>query len=127
VIARVLLADDDDGVRRALAGSLSRAGFEVLAVDDGAPAIAAGEHRLYDIIVADLNMSTVGGLDVVRHYKARFGIGVCCVILSGDDGDEVRDQCFAAGADDVIAKPTSPTELRRRLIAAALVLRDRAA
>jgi DNA-binding response OmpR family regulator len=127
VIARVLLADDDEMIRRALGNSLSRAGFEVIAVDDGAPAIEMADKTFFDIIIADLHMKTVGGVEVIKHYKDRYGIGICCVVLSGDDDAKTSAECYRAGADDVITKPTSPSELRRRLLTAALALRGRAA
>lgn len=127
MIARVLLADDDEMVRRALGNCLSRAGFEVIAVDDGAPAIAMADKSLFEFIIADLNMKTVGGAEVIRYYKDRYGIRICCIVLSGDDDPRISASCYRAGADDVIAKPITPSELRRRLLSAARALRGKAA
>lgn len=126
-MSRVLLADDDAMVRRAIGNSLVRAGFEVVAVDDGGPAIELSDKSSFDFIIADLNMRTVGGVEVIQHYKRKFGSAVCCVVLSGDDDPVVNASCFLAGADDVITKPTTTAELRRRLHAAASALRGRAA
>ena len=124
---RVLLADDDEMVRRAVGNALARAGFEVIAVDDGAPAIAMSDQAMFDFVIADLNMKTIGGVEVVKHYKRQFGKAVCCVVLSGDDDAAVNASCYLAGADDVIMKPATPSELRRRLLSAALALRLKAA
>ncbi len=124
---RVLLADDDHFVRRAIGNSLTRAGYDVTTVEDGAPAIAMSTMQPFDIVIADLNMTTVGGDAVVQHYKELFGMGVCCVVLSGEDDEGTCARCYAAGADDVITKPTTPSELRQRLMAAVLALRGRAA
>jgi DNA-binding response OmpR family regulator len=121
-LARVLVADDDAGVRRAMATSLTRAGFEVTAVDDGAPAIALAEASPFAIVLVDLNMKT-GGLVVIRHYKARFGAGVYCAVLSGADDDDTRAACAEAGADDVFCKPVPASVLRHRLTEVALALR----
>jgi two-component system cell cycle response regulator len=63
-LCRVLIADDDHGVRRSLATALSRAGFEVTAVDDGEPAIALAGSAAFDIVIVDLHMRT-GGLAVI--------------------------------------------------------------
>ena len=126
MIARVLLADDDEMVRRAIGNSLSRAGFEVIAVDDGAAAIAMSGKTLFDFVIADLNMKAVGGVEVIKHYKDLYGVRVTCIVLSGDDDAATAADCYRAGADDVIAKPTTPSELRRRLLSAALA-RGRAA
>jgi two-component system, OmpR family, response regulator RpaB len=117
----VLVADDEPGIRRAIESSLSRAGFEVTTVDDGAPAIALAE-RLFDIVLVDVHMKT-SGLAVVRHYKRRYGARVYCAVLSGADDDELRDACLEAGADEVFVKPVPASVLRRRLSEAVLALR----
>jgi CheY-like chemotaxis protein len=122
VLARVLVADDDPAVLRAMAASLVRGGFEVTTADDGAPAIALAETAVFDLVLVDLHMRTAG-LAVVRHYKQRLGTGVYCAVLSGDDDEATRASCLAAGADEVFVKPVPASLLRRRLAAAALALR----
>jgi two-component system, OmpR family, KDP operon response regulator KdpE len=124
-LARVLLADDDPGVLRGMEVSLSRAGFEVTAVDDGAPAIALAGSSVFELVVVDLHMKT-SGLAVIGHYKQRYGAGVYCAVLSGDDDEDTRETCLAAGADDVFVKPLLGSALRRRLTEAALALRAEA-
>ncbi len=123
--ARILFADDDELVRRAIGNSLVRAGYEVTTVDDGGPAIAMSDKAVFDFIIADLNMKLIGGVEVIRHYKRQFGSAVWCVVLSGDDDAAVSASCHLAGADDVITKPVSPSDLRKRLLA--LALRGKAA
>lgn len=116
--ARVLVVDDDEHILRAMATSLTRAGFDVTTADDGEPAIAMTER--FDLVVADYNMrSEATGADVVRHFKALHGASVTCFVLSGEDDPDTRDACLAAGATDVLLKPVSPIELRRRLSEAA--------
>lgn len=125
-VGRVLIADDDDGVRRSLEISLSRAGFDVTAVDDGEPAIELAGTAAFELVVVDLHMKT-SGLAVIAHYKQRYGAGVYCAVLSGEDDDETRAECHAAGADEVFCKPVPAIVLRRRLTEAALALRASAA
>ena len=116
--ARILVVDDDEHVLRAMATSLTRAGFEVTTACDGEPALAMTE--LFDVVVADYNMrSEATGADVVRHFKNLHGSSVTCFVLSGEDDPDTRDACLAAGATDVLLKPVSPVELRRRLSEAA--------
>lgn len=121
-LAHVLLADDDPGVRRAMVTSLSRAGFEVTAVDDGAPAIALAGSSPHAIVIVDLHMRT-GGLAVIRHYKQLYGTGVYCAVLSGEDDEDTRAACLEAGADEVFCKPVPASVLRHRLTEVALALR----
>jgi DNA-binding response OmpR family regulator len=122
MIARVLVADDDPGVQRSLSASLSRVGFEVTTVDDGAPAIALAGSSTFDLVVVDLHMAT-SGLSVVRHYKRCYGSRVYCAVLSGEDDDVTRAACLEAGADEVFVKPVPAAELRRRLTEAAATVR----
>ena len=110
---KILVVDDDEHILRAMATSLRRAGFEVFTADDGEPALAIMEP--FDIVVVDYNMkSEINGADVVRHFKAHRP-GITCFVLSGDDDPDTHDACMAAGAADVLLKPVSPVELRRRL------------
>ena len=116
---RALVADDDDAIRRALTTSLTRAGFVVTAVDDGAPAIALAETATFDMVIVDFNMKTVDGAEVVRHFKQRYGAAIYCAVLSGEDDDATRETCEQAGADELFQKPIAPGLLRQRLTEAA--------
>ena len=118
-LGRVLIADDDEGVRRSLEISLSRAGFEVTAVDDGEPAIALAGTAPFELVVVDLHMKT-SGLAVIAHYKQRYGAGVYCAVLSGEDDEDTRAACMEAGADEVFCKPVPASVLRHRLTEVAL-------
>jgi DNA-binding response OmpR family regulator len=118
---RVMIADDDPLIRRTLSSALARAGFDVCTAPDGDSAVRLAEVAVPDIAVLDLNMP-MGGLEVLRALKARHGAGMFVAILSGDDTETASAHCLAAGADAVLAKPISPVDLRRRLMAAATAL-----
>ena len=120
--AKVLVADDEPGIRRAIESSLTRAGFQVTTVDDGEPAIALAEQSAFEIVLVDVHMRT-SGLAVVRHYKRCYGTRVYCAVLSGADDEDVRGACLEAGADEVFVKPIPASVLRRRLSEAVLALR----
>lgn len=125
-LARVLVADDEPGVQRSLAASLSRVGFDVTTVGDGAPAIELADKAAFDIVLVDYHMAT-SGLAVVHHYKRCYGARVYCAVLSGEDDDSTRAACVEAGADEVFVKPIPASVLRRRLTEVALALRASAA
>jgi DNA-binding response OmpR family regulator len=118
---RVLIVDDDAFVRRSLTTVLQRAGFIVTTASEAVPAMQLTE--CFDAVIADFNMQTAMGDDVVRHFKARFGSQVYCVVLSGEDNEETSARCRDAGADSVMHKPTSPSELRRCLAEGLMTLR----
>lgn len=115
---RVMIADDDAMVRRTVSNALSRVGFDVCTAADGAAALKLAEVAPPDIALVDMNMPA-GGPELVTRLKAMYGQDVWVAVLSGEDPDEIRAFCLRAGADDVLVKPISPIELRRRLIAAA--------
>jgi DNA-binding response OmpR family regulator len=115
---RVLIADDDPMVRRTLSTALARVGFDVCTSPDGHAALRLAEVAPPDIALVDLNMP-MGGAELVGRLKTLHRGSIYVAVLSGDDVDEVRSICMAAGADEVFVKPISPIELRRRLVAAA--------
>jgi two-component system KDP operon response regulator KdpE len=119
---RVLVVDDDPAVCRAISTVLARDGFDVTTAADALPALDAAALAHPDIVVVDFNMPTCG-LEVVRQLKARSGDSVFIAVLTGDDHEQMRADCLAAGADAVLIKPIAPTELRRRLTAAAVALK----
>ena len=118
---RVLIVDDDDGIRRSLASALARSGFEVATANDGAPALRLAEVATPDIVVVDYNMPT-GGIQVVRTLKQRHGNAIYVAVLTGEDDALTQNMCHEAGADAVLTKPVSLGELRRLLTAAAISL-----
>ena len=118
---RVLLVDDDDGIRRTLASALARSGFDVQTANDGAPALRLADVATPDIVVVDYNMPT-GGIAVVRALKQRHGNAIYVAVLTGEDDPVTRTVCRDAGADAVLIKPVGINELRRVLTAAAIAL-----
>jgi DNA-binding response OmpR family regulator len=121
--ARVLVVDDDDHVRRAIAVMFARAGFEVDTADDGEPACTMTRDGHYDLVVVDFHMRTVRGDEVVRQVKERHGATTYCAVLTASDDEVTRKTCRAAGADAFFAKPTRPSLLKHQLIAAVPALR----
>lgn len=120
---RVLVVDDDPILRRAIEKVLAREGFDVFTAEDAAPALATAAAKQPDLAVVDYNMPTCG-LTVVRELKARYGDSIFVAVLTGEDSEQMRARCLGAGADAVLIKPIAPTELRRRLVAAALALKS---
>src|SRR4051794_6198226 len=111
---RVLVVDDDDAVRRALAHALTRDGYETAVAADGAAALeslAAGRH---DAVVLDILMPEPNGLEVCRRLRAG---GDRTPILMRPPRALAPDRAAGldAGADDYLAKPFALEELRARI------------
>ena len=110
----MLVAEDDRQVREALDRILQFEGYEVIAVNDGAAALAAIDRHDPDVLVLDVMMPLVDGLDVCRRLRAR---GDRRPVLMLTARDEVSDRVAGldAGADDYLPKPFDLEELLARL------------
>jgi two-component system response regulator MprA len=112
--ARVLVAEDDRGVRESLRRGLRFEGYDVLAVCDGAEALAEAERLPPDVVVLDVMMPNLDGLAACRLLRSRFAD---LPILMLTARHEVRDRVAGldAGADDYLVKPYAMAELAARL------------
>ncbi len=110
----VLVVDDDHGVRRALALGLGATGLAIREAADGSAALHEIERRLPDIVVLDVAMPGMSGIEVLRRLRAD-GRSIPVCMLSARDEVEDRVIGLAAGADDYVVKPFSVTELSARI------------
>jgi two-component system response regulator MprA len=110
---RVLVVDDDPGVRSAIARAL-RVDYDVDEAADGAEALAHHSSAPSDAIVLDLLMPEVGGLDVCRTLRRR-GDAVPVLVVTARDAVDDRIEGLDAGADDYLVKPFAIEELRARV------------
>jgi DNA-binding response OmpR family regulator len=114
VVTTVLVVDDDATVREVVATYLRRDGLEVIEADDGSAALSVDSEHDPDLVVLDLMLPGLDGLEVFRRLRARRG-GIPVVMLTarGDEDDRVLG--LEIGADDYVAKPFSPRELVLRV------------
>src|SRR3954463_16774677 len=112
--ARVLVVDDDPQLREALTRALELDGYAVTTASNGAQALEAISARRPDVVVLDVMMPYVGGLDVCRTLRERKDRLPILVLTARDEvGD--RFAVLDAGADDYLTKPFALEELRARL------------
>jgi two-component system, OmpR family, response regulator TctD len=115
---KLLLVEDDPSMRSTLARSLGRRGFQVSACGDGSQALALWRAAPPDVVVLDLSLPGLDGLQVLEHAR-RAGLATPVLILTarGTVGDRVLG--LNAGADDYLPKPFDLDELEARLRALA--------
>jgi len=112
--ARVLVVDDDPQLREALTRALQLDGYEVSTANNGAQALESLSSSRPDVMVLDVMMPYVGGLDVCRTLRERRDRLPILVLTARDEvGDRVAG--LDAGADDYLTKPFALEELRARL------------
>ncbi|HEY8921133.1 MAG TPA: response regulator transcription factor [Candidatus Limnocylindria bacterium] len=111
---RILVVEDDRTLRMALVFNLEREGYEVRSAVDGEQGLAAARDGRLDLIVLDLMLPAMSGLEVLRTMRAE-GIDTPVVILSAKGGEIDRVVGLKVGADDYIPKPFSRPELLARV------------
>ena len=111
---RVLLAEDDTVLADGLCRSLRKAGYAVDWVSTGSEADAALAAQPYDLLILDLGLPRLSGMDVLRRLRARES-NVPVLILTATDSVEQRVRGLDFGADDFMAKPFALSELEARV------------
>jgi DNA-binding response OmpR family regulator len=102
--ARILVADDEEGIRELLREQLAISGYDMEEATDGADAIEKLELASYDLAILDINMPKKSGLDVLKHIRDRqMKMGV--IMLTGRLGFSVGSESMLLGADEYITKP----------------------
>ncbi|UUY03767.1 response regulator transcription factor [Svornostia abyssi] len=110
----VLLVDDDAAIRRTVAASLELEGFSVVPASGGRAALEAATRMKPDLMLLDLNMPDLDGLEVLKRLRAE-GDQVPVCVLSARDEVEDRVLGLESGADDYVVKPFAIEEITARL------------
>jgi two-component system, cell cycle response regulator DivK len=114
--ARILLVEDNETIRRAFAILLEESGYEVLQAGSGAEAIALSGRLLPDLVLMDLGLPDLHGLEVTRALKADPATsGIAIVAITGRALETDREACLAAGCSGYLAKPIDTRQLLERI------------
>jgi len=110
---KLLIADDDPQMVRALRITLAAHGYDVVAAADGAAAIAMAAQTHPDIILLDLGMPRLNGIEVIQALRGWTTVPI--IVVSGRTGSADKVDALDAGADDYVTKPFQVDELLARL------------
>ncbi|MGZ4783600.1 MAG: response regulator [Oryzihumus sp.] len=115
-MTRVLVVDDDPAIQRTLAVGLRARGYDVLPAVDGRTAVEACLEDRPDVVILDLGLPDLDGVEVVRRVRASSPVPV--IVLSARHGSRDMVEALDGGADDYITKPFGMDELLARVRAA---------
>src|SRR5881392_415714 len=113
---RILLVDDEQSIQTLLSYPLRKDGYDVVQATDGREALARFGESTFDLVVLDVMMPRVDGLEVCRRLRARSSVPIIMLTAKSDEIDKVLG--LELGADDYITKPFSMREFRSRVRAA---------
>jgi two-component system KDP operon response regulator KdpE len=112
-VASILLVEDDAAIRKTVGQLLSAYGYEIRSATTGAEAAERFEQQPPNLVVLDLRLPDMDGIDMCRRMRSRSDVPI--IVLSARAGDHDKLAAFTAGADDYICKPFNPDELLARI------------
>ncbi len=112
---KILICEDEEILLTALEFRLSKQGFKTILAKNGKQALQLIEDEKPDLVVADIMMPYVTGLELVDFVRNDFESDLPIIIISALEEDDVILKAFELGASDFIAKPFKPTELVLRI------------
>jgi DNA-binding response OmpR family regulator len=118
---KILVADDENSIREILSIQLARMGYEVVLAADGVEAVAAYEAEKPDLVLLDVMMPRLNGLNAcqqIRMLEKKSGRRVPVLFLTARDTTHDKTSAALSGGDEFVAKPVSLQELRERVEAA---------
>ncbi|HUZ62878.1 MAG TPA: response regulator transcription factor [Acetobacteraceae bacterium] len=114
---RILIVDDEPAIRRFLRAGLAPQGYVLSEVETGNAALEAIRRKSADLVVLDLGLPDIDGLEVIRQVR-QAGLPLPIIVLSSRDAEEAKVAALDLGADDYVTKPFGIDELLARIRAA---------
>ena len=109
----ILVVEDEPSIREVVSLYLQRAGYRVIEAEDGAAALELLGQQLPDLLVLDLMLPRVGGLEITEWLRSRSDLPIIMVTARREEGERIAG--LELGADDYVVKPFSPQELVSRV------------
>lgn len=112
---RIILSEDNDLLRKSLSFFLESKGFEVTQFSDGKEALESIRNNSYDIILSDINMPGISGLEITQYVRVTLELDTPIIIFTSSGIEQTELDSFDLGASDFMAKPISPSVLLVRI------------
>ena len=111
---KILVVDDELEIVKVVRAYLEQSGFRVITASDGQQALVVFRHEQPDLIVLDLNLPKLDGIDVCRTIRHDSNVPIIMLTARGEETDKLVG--LELGADDYMIKPFSPKELVARMV-----------
>ncbi len=111
----ILLAEDDFILRKSLAYFLTDHGFKVVQAENGVDAVEEIKLSRFDLIITDLNMPYVGGMEIINIVRNELKLDTPVIVLTSSGVEKVELESFSIGANEFVTKPFSPSILKARI------------
>ena len=112
---KILICEDEEILLTALEFRLKKQGYEVVLAKDGKAALGIIMEDMPDLVIADVMMPHVTGLELIDYVRGDMKHNVPIIVISALENDDVVLEAFKLGATDFITKPFKPTELVLRI------------
>ncbi len=112
---RIVLAEDNDILRKSLSFFLESKGYKVDQFSDGKEALEAIENNNYDLVLTDINMPGISGMEITQYIRQQLKSDIPVIILTSSGVEQTELDSFDIGANEFMAKPVSPAVLLVRI------------
>lgn len=112
---KILLAEDDVLIRKSISYFLTDKGFDLCQVDNGNQAVEEIKKNHFDLIITDLNMPSIGGMELINILRKKLNNNTPIIVLTSSNIEEIELKSFKMGASEFISKPFSPSVLMARI------------
>lgn len=112
---RIILAEDNDILRKSLSFFLESKGFKVDQFSDGKDALEAIESDNYDLVLTDVNMPGVSGMEITQYVRQTLKSNIPIIIFTSSSVEQTELDSFDLGANEFMSKPVSPAVLLVRI------------
>lgn len=112
---RIILAEDNDILRKSLSFFLESKGFKVDQFSDGKDALEAIESDNYDLVLTDVNMPGVSGMEITQYVRQTLKSDIPIIIFTSSSVEQTELDSFDLGANEFMSKPVSPAVLLVRI------------
>lgn len=113
-MAKILLIEDEDNIRKIIAYDLKNAGFDIVECRDGKEALEVAKKHHFDVMVIDWMLPQMSGIELVKRLRQAGNDSIMMMLTARDDESDII-HAFEEGVDDYMTKPFSPRELLARV------------